>query len=49
MAENVNAPPWKFHKLILSKKDLKLRLVIDVCTLFPGALVSDSLLHMLPC
>ena len=30
------------------KEDFKLRLVIDVCTMFAGALVSDSLLHMLP-
>ena len=46
MAENVIAPPGEFCKLILSKEDSKLRLLIDVCTMFAGALVSDSLLHM---
>ena len=48
MAENVIAPPREFRKLILSKRGSKLRLLIDGCTMFAGALVSDSLLHMLP-
>ena len=48
MAENVIAPPQEFRKLILSKRGFKMRLLIDVCTMFAGALVSDSLLHMLP-
>ena len=48
MAENVIATPWQFRKLILSKKDSKLRLLIDVWPMFAGALVCDSLLHMLP-
>ena len=48
MAENVIAPPGKFASLSHLKEDYKLRLLIDVCTMFAGALVSDSLLHMLP-
>ena len=47
MAENVIAPPRKF-RLSYLKEDFKLRLVIDVCTMFAEALVFDSLLHMLP-
>ena len=42
MAENVIAPPGGFCKLIHLKEDFKLRLLIDVCTMFAGALVSDS-------
>ena len=42
MAENVIAPPGEFRKLIHQKEDFKLRLLIDVCTIFDGALVSDS-------
>ena len=42
MAENVIAPPGEFRKLIHLKEDFKLRLLIDVCTMFAGALVSDS-------
>ena len=37
-----------FAILSYLKEDFKLRLVIDVCTMFAGVLVSDSLLHMLP-
>ena len=48
MAENVIAPPGEFASLSYLKEDSKLRLLIDVCTRFAGALVSDSLLHMLP-
>ena len=43
MAENVIAPPREFRKLTYLKEDFKLRLLIDVCTMFAGALVSDSL------
>ena len=42
MAENVIAPPGEFRKLIHLKEDFKLRLLIDICTMFAGALVSDS-------
>ena len=42
MAENVIAPPGEFRKLIHLKEDFKLRLLIDVCTIFAGVLVSDS-------
>ena len=48
MAENVIAPTREFRKLFLYKEYFKLRLLIDVCTMFAGALVYDSLLHMLP-
>ena len=48
MAENVIAPPRNFANLSYLKENLKLRLLIDVCTMFAGALVSDSMLHMLP-
>ena len=48
MAENVINPPGEFASLSHLKEDYKLRLLIDVCTVLPGALVSDSLLHMLP-
>ena len=48
-AENVIAPLGNFASLSYLKEDFKLRLLIDVCTMFAGALVSDSLLHMLPC
>ena len=41
-------PLRNFANLSYLKEDFKLRLVIDVCTMFAGALVSDSLLHMLP-
>ena len=47
MAENVIAPPGEFASLYHLKEDYKLRLLIDVCTIFARALVSDSLLHML--
>ena len=42
MVENIIAPPREFHKLIHLKDDFKLRILIDVCTMFAGALVSDS-------
>ena len=42
MAENVIAPPGEFRKLIHLKEDFKLGLLIDVYTLFAGAIVSDS-------
>ena len=42
MAENVIAPPGEFRKLYQLKEDFKLRLLIDICTMFAGALVSDS-------
>ena len=42
MAENVIAPPGKFRKPIHLKEDFKLCVLIDVCTMFAGALVSDS-------
>ena len=48
MAENVIAPTREFRKLILSKRGFQAASLIDVCTMFAGALVSDSLLHMLP-
>ena len=48
MAENVIAPIENFASLSYLKEDFKLRLLIDVRTLFDWALVSDSLLHMLP-
>ena len=48
MAENDIAPPGEFASLSHLKEGYKLRLLIDVCTMFAGALVSDSLLHMLP-
>ena len=48
MADNIIAPPGEFASLYHLKEDYKLRIVIDVCTMFAGALVSDSLLHMLP-
>ena len=41
-------PLRNFASLSYLKEDFKLRLLIDVCTMFAGALVSDSLLHMLP-
>ena len=37
MAENVIAPPPQFRKLTYLKEDFKLRLLIDVCTMFAGA------------
>ena len=40
-------PLVNFATLSYLKADSKLRLLIDVCTMFAGALVSDSLLHML--
>ena len=42
MAVNVIAPPGEFCKLNHLKEDFKLRLLKDVCTMFAGALVSDS-------
>ena len=48
MAENVIAPSGEFASLSYFKEDSKLRLLIDVCTVFAEALVSDSMLHMLP-
>ena len=41
-------PFRNFASLSYLKEDFKLRLLIDACTMFDGALVSDSLLHMLP-
>ena len=41
-------PLGNFASISYLKEDSKLRLLIDVCTMFAGALVSDSLLHMLP-
>ena len=47
MAENVIAPPPRnFASFSYLKEDSKLRHLIDICTMFAGALVSDSLLHM---
>ena len=40
MAENVIAPLGNFASLSYLKEDSKLRLLIDVCTMFAGALVS---------
>ena len=48
MAENVIPFLGNFANLSYLKEVFKLRLLIDVCTVFAGALVSDSLLHMLP-
>ena len=48
MAENVIAPLGNFASLFYLKGNSKLRLLIDVSTMFAGALVSGSLLHMLP-
>ena len=49
MAENVFAPPQEFRKLMLSKREFQADSYnIDVYTLYARALVSDSLLHMLP-
>ena len=48
MAENLLLPLRNFASLSYLKEDSKLRLYIDVCTMFAGALISDSLLHMLP-
>ena len=48
IAENVIAPPGEFASLSYLKEDSKLRLLIDVFTMFAGALVSNSLLYMLP-
>ena len=47
MAENVIALPPPPASLSYLKEDFKLRPLIDVCTMFAGALVSYSLLHML--
>ena len=47
MAENVIAPLGNFASLSYQKEDSKLRLLIDSCTMFAEASVSDSLLHML--
>ena len=38
-------PMGNFASLSYLKEDSKLRLLIDVCTMFAGALVSDSLLY----
>ena len=46
MAENAIASPLEFANLSYLKEDFKLRLLIDFCTMFAGALVSDSLLHI---
>ena len=43
MAENVTAPLGNFASLSYLKEDSKLRLLIDVCTMFARALVSGSL------
>ena len=48
MAENVIAPPGEFARLSHLKEDYKLRLLTHFYTMFAEALVSDSLLHMLP-
>ena len=48
MAENVIAPPREFPKLILSKRGFQAA-SFDICLHYVRrALVSDSLLHMLP-
>ena len=38
-------PLGNFASLSYLKEDFKLRLLIEVCTMFAVALVSDSLLH----
>ena len=48
MAENVIASPREFANFTYLKEDFKLRLLIVVCPMFAGALVSDSLLHLIP-
>ena len=40
-------PPGNFADISYLKENFKPHLLRDVCTLCPGALVSDSLLHML--
>ena len=40
-------PPREFADIPYLKENFKLHLLRDVCTLCSGALVSDSLLHML--
>ena len=45
MAENVIAPLGNFANLSYLKENFKLRLFIDVCIMFAGALISDSQLH----
>ena len=48
-AENGFASPWvilQTHPIL--KEHFKLRRITDVCTLYAGVFVSDSLLHMLP-
>ena len=51
MAENgftLHYPLGNFADISYPVENFKLRLLRDVCTLYAGALVSDSLLHMLP-
>ena len=51
-AKNGPAPPpppkESFADISLPKENFKLHRIRDVCTLCDGALVSDSMLHMLP-
>ena len=46
MAENVIAPPGEFRSLSYLKEGSKLRLLIDVYTMFAGALVSVTILNL---
>ena len=39
--------PWEFRRYIL-KENFQPHRIRNICTLYAGALVSDSLLHMLP-
>ena len=51
IAENGFAPPpplENFADISYLAENFKLRLLRDVCTLYAGELVSDSLLHMFP-
>ena len=49
MALNVFAPPQEFRNFMLSKREFQAAsYIIDIYTLYARALVSDSLLHMLP-
>ena len=51
MAENgiaLKHPLGNLVDISYPVENFKLRLLRDVCSLYAGALVSDSLLHMLP-
>ena len=49
MAENGFGPPLgNFADISYFVEHTKLRRIRDVCTIYTRALVSDSLLHMLP-